>query len=725
MDDDEREDGIDDRNSPAFWFRMIDASSKRRQDVNKLAAMFMRWDEGDLHDLVDPQAAMNGERWRSGMNNKHSTAVTAGMADLMFRCPRFVVRPPYVPYRPKLPMPGMPAAPTPPAAQLFTEELSRCEEEMLRQEFQAANYFEKARRALQDALNADMGILMVTHDAEMSVEREVVEAAEEECQQEIDEFLRGNLRACWAKKGQLHSVHIQKKGQLLAAAERGDVMLDTTAIRYLKNHLRMHAAMKGEDAPTETIRANSICIERVSPLNYFYDPGPDNRFDRTWVAWRYLERRDAVVANDAYEMGARMQLRKCLDRWDHQRRTFMPSIETTGTFDLPEDLVMIYEVFDLVMQKRLVFADSATECLLNQDRGPLATLQPSGPFHELVFKESSMEGQGVPPPVSYAGDFAGGVHIAMSNVAAAVQNQPRNIFDPRRLDPTQVANAWKAPVGTVSPVEWKGPQDGKMEDAWIDTPACEIHESSMLVKSQCEEGVMTQSGLGVAKMLSGEQSPTATGAALGADASGSISDDRGAKIDAWCAGHARHAIRLIRYLTPHAQWVDRCGVVAMTAVPQKFALIDAANDMGVDVKVGFSRRNNTNVDQEQLLKFVSQVGPLPAMQGPAGQRLVLDATREFAEAAGLTNLRWDEVYAEVDQMAMLRQQQMMMGAPPPEGDGPPEDRSQENSPVAQNDLEQGVLNGAGGAGRVGVDESVGQSVVRNREAAQKRVAARV
>lgn len=716
------------RRSPAFWFRMLDASYKRRKGVNDLAAMFMRWDDGDLHDLVDPKAAQNGERWRGGLNNKHATAVIAGKADIMFRCPRFVVRTPYVPRRQPPPVPGMPPVPPPPSTQLFTPELARVEEEYLRQELQFANYFEKASRSLQDALNADMGVLMVTHDTETSVEHDVLEAAKEECQVEIDEFMKGNLKACWALPEQVHSVHLEMKGQLLAMVERGEVMMPAPAEKYLRNHLKRHARMKSDESPTETIRANCVHVERIDPLDYFYDPAPPSRFDRTWCGRKYLARLDAVLADEGLDEVARTEAVECASRWTS--RANMPQVGEDESFDLPEGMVMLFEVFDLVEQRRYLFADGATRFLKDEDRGPLAVLQPSGPFHELVFKESSHEGQGVPPPVAYMGDFAGAVHIAMSNVAAAVQNQPRTIYDPRRLDAKQVAQAWAASVGTASPIEWKGAPDGSVDDAWGQVPACEIHESSMLVKEQCEAAVMTQSGLGVSKMLGGEASPTATGAALGADASGSISDDRGAKVDAWATSVARHFVRLIRYFTPKSMVVQRCGDVAREVWPEDyFAISDASNDVGVEAKVGFSRRNNTNVDQEQLLKGLGALAPLTAMQGPAGQRLVLDVAREFMESAGMTNLQWDEVYAEVDAMAAM--QRAMAGVPPdggpPGADGAPPaagDRSSENSPVAQNDLEQGVVNSAGGAGRVGVDESVGQAVVRQRETAQKSVAAR-
>lgn len=719
------------RESPAFWFRMLDASGKRRQRVNEQSARFMRWHRGNLSDLVDIRDEALHLRWQSGLENMTNLATVSSLADLFFRCPRFVVRSPYVPKRPAPPMPGMPPEPVSKSTMLFSADLARCETEMLRQSLAHAQFFEKARRSLQDALLADLGVLKVTHDAEVTVNEEDLAAAAQEANAEIDQFLKGNPKAMWAKEDQIHSVHIEIKGQLLAAAQRGETVLDSKAIKYLRDHLRMHESMKGSERPTETIRTNRVRISRVNPVtDYFYDPTVDDRTQATWRATRFLQRKADVYSNNGYDPAAIKAVRMCQDRWEP--RTYMPMLTTTGSFDIPEEMVMVFEVFDLIDQKRILFADGTAIPLLVEERGELSSIQPSGPFHELTFMDDSMEGQGVPPPVAYEAEQAGATHLATSNLAAAIQGQPKTAYNKQRIDPQQAKLLWDARAGEFVGVDPRGAIDQPLDAAFFQVPAPEIDEQRLVILQRCIMGVERRSGLGTSKMGGGEQQSTATGAALGADASTSISEDRGSRVDAWSQRIARDVVRFDRRYTPKAIWVQRCGEVAIEAVPEpmvpgtgSFSVLDACNDIGVDIMPGSARRRNTAVDQKQVTDLAVAVAGLPMMQGPMGQKAVLKMVRQIAEDAGVQDPGWDDVEQEIDMMAMMAQMQPQ-GAPG-DGDGQdPESASEDQGEapdptqgVSENDLQQGVQNVGGG--RIATGASIGDRIRQNRSTAVARV----
>lgn len=696
----------DSRESPAFWMKMVEASDKRRDLFNKQYAMYARALMGDLEAALDPKVRdETRQSWEPSLENMLSLVTTASMADLFFRFPRFVVRPFANSADPK-----------------FGAALARCETTMLAYKMRQCRFMEKARRALQDALLAGIGILKVTVDSEIVVDDDLVEAQKKEALEEIEGFLKRGEKIK-AREDQIHSIHIQVKAPFLAQAERGEIQLPRPAVKYLRNHLRMHEAMKGSERPFETIRASSVRIRRVNPLDYGWDPTVDDRTDSSWRSHRFLLRRADVLANENYNREARLALQVSNDRWES--RTYQPRVRTPGSFDIPEDMVCVTEVYDFVDQQCRLYADGGAEMLYQYPRGDLADIQTSGPFEEIAFVEDCMEGQGIPPPNSYWAEQRAATTLASTNVKAATLGIPRIIYNGREIDVAEMTAAADAKAGAYVAVNPKSAMDKALEDTFAQLPVPEIKEQALQTKADVVRGIERRSGLGGPKTGGGDFTDTATAAALVADASTSLAEDRGAKVDDWSERCGRMIHRLNRRFVPLSEWVNVCGPEAIEAVPQQFALEDVKNDLGIEIVPGSSRRRNTAVDQKQLLEGLQAFSADPLMTGPAAGKMRTQMYRMYFEDGGVTGLDWNAVEQEVVMLGAMQAMAASGGAPAPGEEGaegaPGPDA--EGTSTEPNDMMQGVANVGGG--RVPTGASVGDRVREVRGGALDRAKNRV
>lgn len=685
----------DTRESPAFWRRMIEADAKRRERQNEQFARYARWHRGDLVDIVNPDAR-SGERWQGALENMTFLATEASKADQFFRWPRFVVQPSSASQHP-----------------LFSPALAACETTLLNHMMRVAGFRKKARRCLQDALLGGIGILKVTIDAEVALDEEALEAARKEAQDEIVAFLSGNAEAMRARESQIHSIHVEIKTNFLSQAERGEIQLPKTALKYIRRHIKEHNAMKGSERPTETIRSAQVRLRRVNPLDYFYDPTVDDRDDASWKASCYLMRRSDILGNEDFDRDARLEAQVAQDRWENRPRTH--PISTPGSYDIPEEMCKVFEVFDLVDQRRRLYVEGATRMLIEEDRYDLAFIQPSGPFHELVLIEDTMEAQGIPPPSAFEGEQAAATHLASSNVAAAIQSSGRTMYDARYVNPDDAEKVWNSRVGSLAGIKPNASPERKLADLFTEAPPAKIDEQNMAVLADLRRGIDRRSGLGTAKMGGGETQATATGAALGAEASTSISDDRASSVDEWCEGTARDVLRNARRFVPKSYVVEVCGIEAAEVWPERRGLTDVVNDIGAKVIPGSSRRNNTAIDSKLLLDGITAFGSDPTFVGPASQKMKIEMYRRYFEDAGISGLDWGSLEQEIAMQAM---QQAMMGGAGGDEDAPEpneDDAATEyggggegGAPTSENDMLQGAANVGGG--RVPTGASVGDKV---------------
>lgn len=707
------------RESGAYWFQSIDASYKRREKQNERYARYVRWHGGDLSDVVDPTVIATGQRrWESNLENMTNLATLEAMADLFFRMPRIVVKSPY------------PESQDP----MFSPQLARVQTAYLKHILKTTGFRKKARRALQDALLGGMGILKITVDCELAQDEELIRAAIMEAKQEMNDFLVHGVRPV-AREDQIHSIHHEIKSQYVRQADRGEIALPRPSVKYLRRHLREHESMKTTERPTETIRSASLRVRRVNPLDFFYDPTVDDMDDTSWRGCRFLMRKADVLADEKLNEEARAQIQTTTDRWVTKR--YMPRVLTPGSFDVPDDMVMIYEIFDLVDQKRRWYSDGVEIPLLDEDRGDLRELQALGPFRELIFVPDPMEGNGIAPPAAFEAEQAAATHITSATVLAAIQSLPRTMFNSRDIDAATAQRIWAAGAAEFIPVEPKGAVDKPLEDCFASVPPAKIEPQNLLVKSDMIRGIERRSGLGTGKLQGGESATTATGAALGADASNAISEDRGATVDEWVEFCGGDLLKLGRRFVPKIEVVQVCGEEAATYWPDSWALEDAANLAGADIISGSSRRRNTAVDQQQSMEMVAGMAANPAFQGPSGLQMQVQMYRLIAEDSGITTLDWSAVEREAALMAQMNAAGMGAGAKPGEeeeggeGDGgegsAPSPAGEDQDPRAQgttqeNDIAQGIANVGGG--QVTTHAGVGDKIRMLRGTAKGRAQAR-
>lgn len=692
------------RDAPAFWRKMIEASSKRREEKNQQFARYTRWHQGDLSEVIDVSTIVRHKdrRWKGGLKNMVYHVTAASLADLMFRHARFVIAPPYTSDHP-----------------IFSPDLARVETALLTHELRAAGFHRKSRRALQDALLGDMGILKITQDPDIVVDEEVLEASRAEARTEIEDFVANGTRMK-AAEDQLHSVHTEIKGAFLAMAERGDVQLPRAAKRYLRKHIAAHNAMKGSERPTETIRASHLQIRRVNPLDYSYDPTVDDRCDASWKACNFLMRKKDVLANPDFNTEAKKRLGTANDRWADTVR-YMPRIYSPRdrSFDIPEEMIKAVEVFDFVDQQRYLFEASGNYMLIQEDRGDLAEISPSGPFEEIVFIEDALEGQGIAPISAWEGEQVTLTHIAAQQATAAIQNLPRLMYNANEIKPDDMSKIHKGGAGEAIPVKPAGPPGTKLENSFAQAPRAENDEQNFAIAASMEQGIEKRSGLTGPKLGGGESTNTATASALLHDAGNIISDDRGAIVDEWQERCGRKSVRHLRRFGSKIQVVEICGPEAAEVWPDRWPLRDAKNDYGVTVVPGSSRRMNTTVDRKMMLDGLNAFSADPGMQGPAAQGLKIQMYRRYFEDGGVVGLDWDGVENESKALAMM---QGLEGEISPENgpEGPPDPSEAEGT--AQNDISQGVANVGGG--RVPTGAGLEDRVRTLRNGATKKVLSR-
>lgn len=699
----------DSRESPAFWNLMFTASHKRRERDLIGFNRFSRWFSGDLSDVVDPSTILGGAShgggsrnsgsasgWNGSLENMTALATVAAMADLMFRYPRFVVRYPYT---------------FPP----FTPQLAECEMKLLNYSVRQVNYLKRARRSLQDSLLGGIGILKITMDAEIAIDQETLEAAYAEAQDEVVEFMQG--KSIKASESQIHSVHIEVKSNWVTLVEREQIKdVPKSAVKYMRKHINHHKAMKGSERPLETIRASRIRVRRVNPNDYFWDPTVDDRDDASWRGCQYLVRKKDILANDSYSREARKEIPTITDRWTVRRQVTEP-LKSMGSYDIPEEMCMVREVYDLVEQKRRLWIDGAAHPLLVEDRHDLASIQPSGPFSELVLMEDVMESGGIAPPKHWEGEQAVATFTAAAHATAAIQALPRTLYDSTMVDAAEAERAWTSPAAALIPVENKMATQGrKLSDAFENAPTPEISEESLFVRQAANRGIERRSGLGAAKMAGGDFANTATASALVADAATSLSEDRGALVDAWSEYNGRMMSRLHRRFLPVSAVAEICGPLSQHW--PRWGMRDVSNDVGIDIVPGSSRRRNTSVEQKQLLDLVGGMSKDPAMQGVAAQSMRVDLYQQYAEDGGATGLDWEPIKKELAMQAALQQALADQATAPQESSGSPD----EGKSPEPNDQQQGVANVGGG--RVPTGASIGDRVRQVRGEATERVASR-
>lgn len=668
-----------------YWERELNAWVKRHEGAIGQYVRYARWYAGDMYDLIDPEASPNlDHRWQTSLENMTNSATRSARADLFFRNPRIVVRPPALSRRPP-----------------FTPALARVETTLTNDTLDQVRYFRRARRALTDALLGPFGILKITYERDIAIDHEAISEHRDLASDENKQFLAFGTKMN-AVEDQLHSVHIEEHGKILAAAQRGEIALPKPAIKYLKKHIAVHEAMRSTERPTETIRDASVVVRRKNLLEFFSDCTVDDPEDARWVGESFLARKVDVLANDEYDQKARDGIADATDRWVRTGVTMAGDVPTSGSFDNSDTLVRLYEIVDFVDGTVRLYGEGAGEAPLLERPYAMRSILPSGPYSLLSFMEHPFEGRGICPPVAFEAHQAAATAISSAMVSAAIDSLPRTMFNSREIDPSVAQQIKQAGTGEWIPVEPKSMEGVDLSKAWSQVPPTEIPAQNVAVLADQRSRIHELSGLGMTKMGGGDQANTATASALISEAASALSEDNASQVDDWHAYNAKVIVRLQRATFPKDKVVEVCGDEAMTAWPESWADRDIVNDRNVAVVPGSSRRRNTAIDVKFMSDNVIAMGSDPAFQGPTGAGLRLEIWRRIMEDMGLGGLDWEAVQQEQAAMAALQQQMTAMAGGAAGGGAPPEEGSPEEAAARPAEQTEGEpSSAAGGVANIG------------------------
>lgn len=645
-----REATRNERELPATWVRDLNACIKRNQAEIDRYVMFVNWYRGYLQHLVDPDATPHLDaNWKSSLDNMHTFVTDAAIAQMFFRNPRGAIR-----------TPGQ-------GWGVWTSGLARVEEAMLNDTIEQIGYFRRARRRLLDARNGPYGILKITYDCDMVVDMETIEDARTEASDENKAFMLGNVKAMEVKGNQIHSAHIDCHQELLALAERGEVELPKSALKYLRKHIAIHEAERTSERPTETARDAQIVVRRVSPLDFYYDVTVDDIADARWFCHTYLIRKVDALANNRFSKKARDAVSESPDRWVRPG-LLMPRGLKNETFDSSDTMVRMYEVFDRVEGVVREFFEGG-EVMADQRDFTMRSVQPSGPYSILMFKPDPLEAAGISPPVAWAGEQHADVALQSAIVNAAIEaSRPRGVYNSNVIGAEKVEEIVNGPAGTWFPA----PLPPNMDDirkVMAPAPTVEIKEQTLAVRADVRGRIAQSSGLGSQRTLSGDKAGSATEAAITSGAADAISEDQAAILDDASANDFKMIVRLTRKCMTKAQVVEVVGPEAQKWYPETWADRDIRNDRNVYVVPGSSRRRSTDVQNKLTMDFIVGLAALPAFQTPEGQSAIIEMARRVGDDLGFGGIDWDSVDNAQKAVAAM-QQAMMMGGQQPDATGP-------------------------------------------------------
>lgn len=650
-----KDDKASTRSTPDHWVREMNSCIKRNQPQISRYLEYVDWYRGNMTRVVDPDSVVGMTTGEVALDNLHTFVTDASIAAMFFRMPRFIVDPPW----------GG-------AYGIWTPELARVETWELNDTMEQIGYFRRARRRLLDARNGPYGVLKWTYDVDTVYDYEKMEETRAIAYAENAAFMKGDVKALSrAREDQLHSVFIEARETLLAQMQRGQIPSTKAMQKHVKNSIRFHEAMRGSETPTETVRRAQVVCRRVNPVDWFYDVTVDDMADCRWFSHTFLRRQVDVIADDSYDLKARKECSEAPDRYVYAGLTDRGvSRLSTGTFDASDAMVRCYEVTDLVSGTIREFFEGGT--MMARERPyTMQSIQPSGPYSVLIFKPDPIEAAGIPPPVAWAAEQMAATNLQSATVNAAIEtSRPKGVFNKSLISAAEVERIRMSPTG-----EWYGvdlPPDGDVGKMMGAAPEVKIDEQTVGVRLDLLSRVAQSSGLGAQRTLSGDNSGSATAAAITAGAADSIASDQAAIHEDVVTFDARMCLRLIRKCKPREQRVEDCGPVAEKALPPSrpespngYADRDIVNDKYCYVEEGSSQGPGSPVKAKLSMDFIIGIAPLPVFQGPAGQSLILNGLRRIAETQGITWLDWDAVDAEQKMAAMLMQQQAMMGGPPP------------------------------------------------------------
>ena len=658
MKDNEKSADIDD---PQLWLDRV----RSYRDYNKTPlddhARFSRWYAGNQEELRQTLVLLTGDK-RMGTaplaNHVHINTCSL-LSELMFRAPRAYVSP-QTNFGPGV----------------FSKKLAAIETTLINDLIDETDFYGEGRRAIVDGLVGPMMIAKVGYSNEIAQDDEMMEAEKRHAQVEDMAIIGGGRPK--VSNTDYHPGHIEQHTATLAQMENGTIPVPAAALRYLKKHIKFHEEAATEDGrrPLETVRHESVFIERTSPQRFACDPMASSPSRRRWVGEWFMrpiedvrndrrydrEARKHVVASDVSELDA-----------DETKRT--RNSEQCG-----EDFALLFEGVDLVQGKVVTFAKGSETLLRFVDYADIR-IRPAGPYITASFVMDPLRDAGFSLPRIYEGHQEMASYMATLIAIQARRSMSSLAVPAGKLTPADIESIKRGVPAAL--LQLKGLNPGETLDQIIQrVPAPEPTPAMFAAKQDAEFAAARFAGLGEAKTGGGDTSKTATASAIVDQSVSGLSDDRASVLDDWMTRIFRDSLRVMRKRYGQNKVADIVGPVALDedGWPVMWSERDIVRDKGVSVIPGSSKRKNAAVDVKLLTELLTVGTQIPAlMQSPT---ILVELFRRVSESAGVFNLDLGE--AE-DAAKMQAIQQLMAGGGQPEQSGMPEQGGQGMPPRQSKD----------------------------------------
>lgn len=677
---------MQDRNDPKFWDEMRQAWWKHARVPLNQYTKYSRWFRGEFTETGD--VTVRGTKlpkdWRGALVNLTNLVTRTSRADLFYRNPRFLARP----------SGSLNQA-------LFTPELAHTESILLNALATETGLYRQGRRALLDGLLGPFMVLKVGYSADIGLDMELVDSERDAADAENQNFVANGVYPK-LQANDLHSVHIEQHQQVIAAVERGDIKLPSKLVKYMKKHIQKHQESAPHERPKETVRNDSIFVRRRSPLNVFFDPWAEDSSEREWMGERYIARIEDVQNNKDFSSSERKNIQSLTTRWNHENH--LPAF-SSDTITTPDQYCMLYEVIDMVNNKVITYAQGGAKPLLVKDY-TLSSILPSGPYVDASFMEDPFEGFGIAPPAVYEAHQIAATYLAAVNTKTVQRSSPKLGYNAQYIGKEELSDLKKFLVAGLVPFKSLAP-GMKISDVMHQIPPCAVPDQNMTLEAYHRRMIEQFSGMGSAKLGGGDTSRTATASAIIGESVTTLSEDLAAVVDDWMARTGKTMLRLARRFYTQARVAELVGEDALKSWPMEWADRDIANDRGVIVVPGSSRRNNSSVEQKLLQDVYALVSQDPTTPVPMKMELL----QRLLESMGIFGID----YSGAQEAALLAklQEQIMAQAQmqPPEAGGPAPRRSEASEPSRAGQA-QGVANVGGG--RLSTGASKGDKPRTNR-----------
>jgi hypothetical protein len=581
--------GSTERKTPAFWDNARQAYYDNSIEALHEYRRYAKWFAGDMSDVTDSIRDVHG---LNGVVESNMTNLAARMsrAELLFRNPRFQVRPPNTF-----------------GETVFTSELAKIESILLNGYIEETDFYNVGRQVILDMLLGPHGVFKVGLRSEIGENKEVVKAQRLMAQDEDQKMLVG-LKPQVSISKDVHGIHLDQHEEALAAIERGDIPAPTEVIEQMMAHIEKHkkAFKKYGARSTEVLRNQHIVIARISPLAFFYDPWADSRYDRKWVGMSFIRPRWECEQDPSYNKEARSTLNTF---------QFTNIEDMAGDQDRYErlseysDHCLLYEIIDL--EAGMVYTyNQGSHMMLKAVPYELADVLPSGPYIDDSFNVDSITNIGIPPPKMYEGHQVTLSLLESVSATTAVRTVPKvaavkDSFTAEELE--KLRNGTPAALIVLKRLA----AGQKIQDVLQQIPGPAIDPQTVAIADRQVRAIERYSGLGSAKMAGGDFSKTATASAVVNESTGTLSEDMASLLDNLFARVGKASLRLMRrYYTP-AMVAQRVGEEAIMHWPEVWADRDIVNDRGVSVVPGSARRKNSAVEARMHIDAYGLVAQNP------------------------------------------------------------------------------------------------------------------